>query len=140
MGLGFLIPEASSAPPNARKRYLRWSSVAGLSAGVSVGMLTALHDEDVPYALIMAIAAVLIIAAVAATREFIILMRSLDELQSRIHMTALAIGFGLTAIFVVLWEALSFVAPVPAFEALLVFPIGIAGYYAALHLVSRRYR
>ena len=140
MGLGFLLPEANSAPAKARRRYVRWSTIYGFALALGLGALFALSDDNVPQALLIAIAAFVSLAAVGVTWEFIILMRSLDELQSRIHMAALAIGFGLAAIFVVIWEMASFVGLAPGFEPLLVFPIGTIGYYVALHLVLRRYR
>ncbi len=139
MAFGFLIPEANSAPPKARRRYMRWSMIWGLSIAFGIVALVALREETAPRPLLIAIAGVVFIALVAATREFIILMGSLDELQSRVHMTALAIGFGLTAILVMLWETVSFATGAPRFEAILVFPIGVFGYYAALHGVLRRY-
>jgi hypothetical protein len=133
--LDILLPETASAPPSARKRYglrlaiLMPTFIVCFLAGVSLG----------PSTLGLILQAVGMACVGWVIFEFIILMKALDELQHRIHMTALAIAGGVLASLATVWglmvTALGHAGPnatfaLPAFGAL---------YYLALFVVSRRY-
>jgi hypothetical protein len=133
--LDILIPETASAPPSARKRYGRRLAVLMPIFIVCFVAGVFLH----PSALGLVLQAVGIISVGGVIYEFIVLVRALDELQHRIHMTALAIAGGVLASLATVWgllaTGLGLLGPnvtfaLPAFGVL---------YYFALFLVSRRY-
>ena len=141
-----LIPESSSAPPAARKRYNR------ANIGISVVFLpvmlgTAWLGETGAYPLLTAIGVALTVGLIAVlVYEFVRLMLALDELQNRIHVTALAIGFAAVTLTML---ALGFAdallgLPDPGEHwpvlAIMMLPAGSFVYYIALHLILRRYR
>lgn len=141
-----LMPESSSAPPHARKRY-KWRSISLslLFAALFMGAALARKNE-IPVSLVGALAILSLIALGALVYEFIILMRSLDELQGRLHVTALAIGFGalMLALFL-LGAGTAFTGGQLDSEVLetvmvLSLPAGLIAYYIALHVILRRYR
>lgn len=133
--LDILIPETASAPPSARKRYGRRLAVLMPIFIVCFVAGVFLH----PSALGLVLQAVGTISVGGVIYEFIVLVRALDELQHRIHMTALAIAGGVLASLATVWgllaTGLGLLGPnvtfaLPAFGVL---------YYLALFLVSRRY-
>ena len=88
-----LIPETYTAPASARRRYV-WRSLAMVAALLAVFVvffaLTAARPDLAGLNLAMVVICAIFMAA--ATYEFVVLMRSLDELQQRVHVTSLAIG------------------------------------------------
>jgi hypothetical protein len=141
-----LIPESSSAPPAARKRYNRANiGITVLFLPVMLG--TTWLGETGASPVLIAVGVVLTIGLIAAlVYEFVRLMLALDELQNRIHVTALAIGFGAVTLTML---ALGFIDVLLGFPnpgehwpvlAILMFPTGSFVYYIALHLILRRYR
>jgi hypothetical protein len=132
--LDFFMPETASAPPKARARYIMRSCLAGLPLG---GLVGASLVDGVPEQ-VLVVAPVLIIILVY---EFSMLMRALDELQFRIHMTALALSGGIGATLMTSWAILVAVDLAPRSDIELIFglPVLGLGYYAALFFVSRRY-
>lgn len=140
-----LIPESSSAPPKARRRYNRRSVALAVLMLPVTALGTWLAESDVAPALAAAgIAAILAVLAMFAY-EFTRLMRSLDELQYRIHLTALAVGLGsallgLMALGVVSALTGLMSAKALALIAVLAMPAALFVYYIFLHLGLRRYR
>jgi len=136
-----LVPETASAPPRVRARYVwRNTLYAGLMAVLMLGGNTSaaqvLLGEQFGEWVVLAVIPVLMIMA----REFVILMRALDELQFRIHMTALAIAGGATALLATSLGMLYLVIGAPSGLALtLIFPAYVLAYYLALFFVSQRY-
>lgn len=132
--LDFIMPETASAPSRARKRYILRSSMIGGALGLLVGLSLV---DSVPH-MALAAAPILLLALIY---EFIALMRALDELQFRIHMTALALAGGFSATFMTSWALLVAATIAPRSDVELAFglPLLGLGYYTALFFVSRRY-
>lgn len=132
--LDVIMPETASAPPKARRRYIRRSSVFGGALGLLIGLSLV---DSVPELALLAAPFLL----VALVYEFSMLMRALDELQFRIHMTALALAGGVTATLMTSWAVLVSASLVPRSDLELVFGLPIMGllYYAALFFITRRY-
>lgn len=141
-----VIPEANSAPPAARRRYA-WRTIP-LSLIFTAGFLvTALSNvfgisgPFQPWVILAAMSCFMIIVY-----EFITLMRSMDELQQRIHVTALAIGFGAVGILNFLIGSFQLIyTPSDPDELLelvgvMSFPLAIMLYYLFIHIISGRYR
>lgn len=140
-----LIPESSSAPPAARKRYNRRSVALAILMIPVTALGTWLAESDAAPGLAAAgIAGILAVMALFAY-EFTRLMRSLDELQHRIHLTALVIGFA-CALFALM--ALGVVSALTGligaedwpFIVILGLPAAFFVYYVFLHAGLRRYR
>lgn len=140
-----LMPEASSAPPNARQRYIQRSLTAGsLFLLLYLGSHWA-ESQGMVRPLIMAMGYGGIVALLWMLYEFVHLVRQLDELQQRIHIMALAVGFGSVALLITIvgmsagfsggWLPVNVVAKFAA----LALPAGIIAYYVSVHLVKRRY-
>lgn len=132
--LDIIMPETASAPSRARGRYVRRSSILGGGLGMLIGLSVV---DSVPDVALLAAPFLLI----ALVYEFSVLMRALDELQSRIHMTALALAGGFTATLMTSWAILvsANLLPRSDIELVLGLPVMGLGYYAALFIVTRRY-
>ena len=132
--LDIIMPETASAPSMARKRYILRSSLIGGALGMLIGLKAV---DSVPDLALVASPILL----VALVYEFSALMRALDELQFRIHMTALALGGAASATFMTSWALLVSATLVPRTDIELAFglPLMGLGYYLALFFVSRRY-
>lgn len=141
-----LLPEASSAPPQARRRYHRRSIAAALIFAIAFPLAIWLKSTGRAEAASLAVYVLTLAVLGFMTYEFVRLMASLDELQQRIHLTALAIGFGAAGLAVTFWgmSALFFIdTPRDGFtaeEGAFAMPGGIVIYYIALHVLTRRYR
>lgn len=141
-----LMPEASSAPPAARRRY-KWRSLiaGGLFLILYLGsQMAGKAGVFLPLVLIAGYAG--LAALLWLIYEFIHLMRQLDELQQRIHITSLAIGFGVIGavlttggMTLTLWNIDALRDDLVSFIATQTLPLGILAYYIALHVVKRRY-
>ncbi|TGY88133.1 hypothetical protein E5163_09840 [Marinicauda algicola] len=140
-----LIPESSSAPPAARRRYNRRSVALALLMLPVTALAAWLAEADVPPAGVAAGLAGVFAVLLLFAYEFVQLMRSLDELQHRIHLTALVIGFA-SALLVLM--ALGIVSALTgligaeawALIAILAVPASFLVYYVFLHVGLRRYR
>lgn len=128
----YLLPETWSAPAKARKRYVRRTLIAGFALGLAIG--ASLH-ERVPEALLLT-AVPLIVYLVW---EFAVLLRALDELQSRIHVTALAVAGGVVCTAMTLIGVIALIWTVDAPGLSFALPVLGLVYYVALFIVSRRY-
>jgi hypothetical protein len=133
--LEYLIPETASAPKTARQRYLRRTRVLMLGFIVFF-TVSALWDLG-------AVGQALMIGSVACFAgvifEFVVLMKALDELQHRIHMTALAISGGLVASVATVWGILAFELAITEPSIAFALPVLAIGYYVTLFFVSRHY-
>ncbi|AZU04805.1 hypothetical protein X907_2290 [Glycocaulis alkaliphilus] len=86
------------------------------------------------------LAALLAVAGIACgTYEFVVLIRSLDELQQRIHMTALAVGCGGAVMIVSSLAVASALLQWGPFQPAFTVVIAVAAYYVSLFAISRRY-
>lgn len=135
-----LVPETYSAPPAARRRYI-WRTTAMMLVVVvlSAGFYALGGGEQGAGALNLAMLAVCIAFAAAATYELIALIRALDELQQRIHILAWAIGCGLAVMVSFLWGVASVLTGAPAFESMMSVVVATPSYYISLFVLSRRY-
>ncbi|WP_440959038.1 hypothetical protein ACFELO_02720 [Oceanicaulis sp. LC35] len=132
--LDIIMPETASAPSKARQRYILRSSLIGGALGMLIGLSAVGSVPD----LALIVSPILLVALVY---EFSALMRALDELQSRIHMTALALGGAASATFMTSWALLVSANILPRSDIELAFglPLMGLGYYLSLFFVSRRY-
>ncbi|TRO96842.1 hypothetical protein FKB34_02440 [Glycocaulis profundi] len=135
-----LIPETYTAPASARRRYV-WRSLAMVAALLAVFVLffalTAARPDLAGLNLAMVVICAIFMAA--ATYEFVVLMRSLDELQQRVHVTSLAIGFGGAVMIMMLWAFASALLAIPLADPVFTFVLAILGYYIALFFTGRRF-
>jgi Kef-type K+ transport system membrane component KefB len=135
-----LIPETYTAPASARRRYVL-RSLAMVAALLVVFVLffglTAARPDLAWLNLAMVVICAIFMAA--ATYEFVALMRSLDELQQRVHVTSLAIGFGAAVMITMLWAFASALLAIPRADPVFTFVLAILGYYIALFFTGRRF-
>ncbi len=140
-----IVPEAVTAPREARRRYTWRSMILSLCFGVFfvVSMLPVLDGEATDPARWGFLAASLA-ALGLLVREFVVLLNTLDELQRQIHMTALAFAFGAasaaTCVLAMLGVFLGWEARVLALAMVLQLPLATFLYYAGLHRIGARYR
>lgn len=139
-----LIPESKSAPEAVRRRYNRRTSLAGPVFAAGLAGAVFLSGGDGPVAWVIVSFAVTLLALVVIVYEFVRLMRALDELQSRIHTTALAAGMGAGAVFATMTGLAGAVftggGTLWAGLGVLALPVGLVGYYIGLHVGQRLYR
>lgn len=128
----YLLPETASAPAAARKRYAWRSTLAAFVFGVCAGLSFVQGERAV--LLLSGLPVILYMVW-----EFTVLMRALDELQFRIHMTALAIAGGAVCTILTLIGVVDLVWPLPAFGIVFALPALVPVYYLALFVLSRRY-
>ncbi|MEE2525440.1 hypothetical protein V0U79_03605 [Hyphobacterium sp. HN65] len=141
-----LMPEASSAPQAAKRRYVWRSLTAGLLfLPFYLGSQIA-EDAGTSRLVVLVMGYAGMLALLWLIYEFVHLMRQLDELQQRIHITALACGFGAVALLISiggmtleLWNISVLRDGVLGLFGTMAMPLGIIAYYVALHLVKRRY-
>jgi hypothetical protein len=140
------MPEASSAPPQARRRYM-WRSMTGgvLFVPLYVGSHIA-KTGGLPQVWVLLLGYAGLFALLWLLYEFVHLMRQLDELQQRIHVTALAQGFGAVAALLTIggmslefWNVDILPGDLLAVISTMAMPLGILAYYVALLFVKRRY-
>jgi hypothetical protein len=87
-----------SCKPNRLAQQLLWLAVTSAALALLVGLARAHHM--VPPSLVWAAAILPVLPIVAYFYELPRWLRSLDEMQRQIHLEALLIQFGLTAILV----------------------------------------
>jgi hypothetical protein len=132
-----LVPETHTAPPAARRRYI-WRSI-GIVAVAMTGVLAMITLAPADGAW-RAMATLLALSGLGfGIYEFVVLMRALDELQQRIHMMALAIGCGGAVMIVSAFALASALMHWDLVQPAFTVVFAVAGYYAALFVLSRRY-
>jgi len=148
--LKFLLPETYSAPPAARRRYALRSALTVLTAFAAAGLVMAL-GATIPETVRAAVLLLVVAAALLVfVYEFVALLRSLDELQQRLHILACAIGAGAAALIVSLagaaqllfgWESfnLPLTRLVTVLLPVLALPLAGTVYYVAVFWLARRY-
>lgn len=110
--------------------------VNGSVAGALAVLATLLvHWEWVPEPVLLGMVA----ALCWLLWEFALLIKALDELQHRIHLTALALSGGVLAILSTSWAIWDVIWPLPDIMLAFGFPAFMLMYYIALFFVSRRY-
>ncbi|MGX6648751.1 hypothetical protein ACWCOP_12510 [Maricaulaceae bacterium MS644] len=131
-----ILPESATAPPAARRRYF-WRSL--ICSGVVAISLIALLEAWVPPALHGPAFALLAAGLLAGAYEFARLILALDEMQQRIHTSALALAGGLVTSFATLWGLAAQMFEISTPNAVFAGPAFVAAYYAALIFVARRF-
>jgi len=140
-----IIPEAASAPPQARRRYSWRSAVLSILFGMffALAMLPLLDGEPADAAR-WGLLAGSFASLGLLVREFVVLMGTLDELQRQIHMSALAGGFGAVSVascvIAMLGVFLDWEFRVLALAMVLQLPLATVLYYVGLHRIGARYR
>lgn len=140
-----LMPEASSAPPAARRRYFWRSLATSLLFLVTYLGATLISTGDGPGLLAAGLAAIAFASVGLLGYEFIVLLRSLDELQQMIQIRALAMGFAVVLSVLTLAGLVSKLVVDGALDAALAMaaalsmPLGMIAYVICIHLVKRRY-
>jgi len=135
------IPEAHTAPPAARRRYI-WRTL-GLVTALLVGFVVFYGlggGQPERAGLNLAMIVLLIVFVGAAAYEMIALIRSLDELQQRIHVLAWAIGFGIAVHVAFICGIAAHLGLGVRFDPMLVILVAVPGYYLSLFFVGRYYR
>lgn len=130
--LDYIMPETASAPPKARRRYVVNASLAGALAVLATLLV---HWEWAPEPVLLGMVA----ALSWLLWEFALLIKALDELQHRIHLTALALSGGVLATLTTSWAIGDVFWPMPDIMLAFGFPAFMLMYYVALFFVSRRY-
>lgn len=136
-----LVPETYSAPPSARRRYIwRTMTMFVVMMMAFVVFYAAGGGDPERFALNLAMVLLCVGFVMAASYETIMLIRSLDELQQRIHILAWAIGLGAAVMVVFSWGFASVLLPIVRFEPIFSVLIAVPGYYLSLFFVSQHYR
>ncbi|HCR67399.1 hypothetical protein [Oceanicaulis sp. UBA2681] len=130
--LDFLLPETASAPVRARTRYTIAGALAGL---IEVCSILLFHFGAAPDLVLLGA----VVGLVWLAWEFVLLVRSLDELQQRIHLTALACAGGGTAFVLTNWAIAGLVLPLPELNSVVALPMFVVLYWVVLSFQSRRY-
>ncbi|MFN3835530.1 MAG: hypothetical protein ACK4NO_06485 [Glycocaulis sp.] len=135
-----LVPETYSAPPSARRRYI-WRSMTMLAVLMAAFVVFYVVGGGEPerFALNLAMVLLCVGFVAAASYETIVLIRSLDELQQRIHILAWAIGLGAAVMVTFCWGFASVLLPIAPFEPIFSVLIAVPGYYVSLFVLSRYY-
>ncbi|PWE18856.1 hypothetical protein DDZ18_04505 [Marinicauda salina] len=139
-----VILEASSAPPAARRRYIVRSTALSVLFGGLIIATAILSKSGAGTGLVLALWAACCLALAGLAYEFVALMRSLDELQIRIHLAALAIAFGaVSGVVTMAGMAAGFLGAEgsdwPFLFAAAAMPGGAIGYIIVLQFAQRRY-
>lgn len=135
-----LVPETHTAPPAARRRYIwRTMTLVAVMLVAFIGFYAIGGGQPDQWGLNLAMVALCVAFVLAGTYETVALIRSLDELQQRIHILAWAIGMSAAVIVAFCWGFASIILQIVRFDPMLTVLIAVPGYYIALFLLGRRY-
>lgn len=135
-----LVPETQTAPRAARRRYIwRSMTLVAVMLVAFIGFYAIGGGEPDRPVLNLAMVALCVAFVLAGKYETVALIRSLDELQQRIHILAWAIGLGAAVIVTFSWGFASVLVPIARFDPVFTVLIAVPGYYIALFLLGRRY-
>jgi len=122
------------------KRYVRWFPIWGALYSVTViGAQIIDRRLELEGVLRIALALSPVLPALLMLREFLIVFRSLDEVQQRIQAEAILTAAGVVGFGSFAWGFLEGAFELPAISLIWVLPVMIAVWGAALPFVSRRY-
>lgn len=136
-----LVPETYSVPPSARRRYI-WRSTAAVAvmlAAFIVFYAVGGGATERP-GLNLFMAGLWTAFLLFAVYETVALIRSLDELQQRIHILSWAISLAAALLVGFIWSFAHAVLPIARFEPAFAALVAMPAYYISLFLVSRHYR
>ncbi|MBI1235723.1 MAG: hypothetical protein GC188_03465 [Alphaproteobacteria bacterium] len=140
-----LMPEASSAPPAARRRYFWRSltlSLVFLATYLGSAVAVTMGGSQ---ALVAGLTLAAFVCVILLGYEFVTLIRTLDELQQMIQIRAMAIGFASVLIVMTALGLLSELFADGALDSVLSLtaaismPAGLLAYILTVHIVKRRY-
>lgn len=140
-----LMPEASSAPPAARRRYF-WRSLtlSLVFLATYLGSVVAVTMGG-SQTLVAGLTLAAFVCVILLGYEFVTLIRTLDELQQMIQIRAMTIGFASVLIVMTALGLLSELFADGALDSVLSIaaaismPAGLLAYVVAVHIVKRRY-
>jgi hypothetical protein len=95
---------------------------------------------ELPGAVRIVLALAPVIPALLALREFVIFLRSMDEVQARIQSEAILIAAGVVAFASFAWGFVEGWIAVPDLSFIWILPAMIAVWGLAVPMVARRYR
>ena len=125
----------------AAKRYLRWFLFWMMLYSVAVLGSFAVHERlELADPVRLALALSPVLPALMALREFVILFRSLDEVQARIQSEAILIAAGVVGFTTFAWGFVELWMDWPRLPVILVLPALTAVWGVTLPFVSRRYQ
>ncbi|MEO1039225.1 MAG: hypothetical protein AAFX09_06735 [Pseudomonadota bacterium] len=123
------------------KRYTRWFLFWMVVYSVAVLGSSSINDRfDLADPVRLALALIPVAPALFALREFVIFLRSLDEVQSRIQSEAILIAAGMVGFTSFAWGFAELWMDWPRLPVIMILPALIAAWGLALPLVSRRYK
>ncbi|MGX6648183.1 hypothetical protein ACWCOP_09610 [Maricaulaceae bacterium MS644] len=133
-------PGGGSMTPAARRYTFAFLGFMGAYTGMVIGAPFLDRAFDLPDPARLALALAPVIPALFGLREFVIFLRSLDEVQTRIQSEAILIAAGIIAFSAFAWGFVESWMNVPRISLIWVLPAMVAVWGLALPLVSRRYR
>lgn len=133
-------PERDPMSLAARRYTFAFLGFMGAYAGVVIGAPFLDRAFDLPGPARLALALAPVIPALFGLREFVIFLRSMDEVQARIQSEAILIAAGIVAFAAFGWGFVESWMSVPQISLIWVLPAMVAVWGLALPLVSRRYR
>ncbi|MFW6299994.1 MAG: hypothetical protein ACOC20_03630 [Oceanicaulis sp.] len=131
-----LLPESATAPAAARRRYFWRNLGTGVLVAASLLVLVNVNPGAGAGA---AAFVVFCLALFVGCYEFFRLMTALDEMQRRIHITALALSGAAVAFLATVSGVAAIVFSFPPPLAAFGLPAVGLTYYLALAGVARRY-
>ena len=126
----------------AAKRYGRWFTVWMILYSVAVLFSASYVNNQEPesMALRLALAILPVLPALMALREYIILFRSFDEVQTRIESEAFLISMGVVGFGSLTWGFIELWMELPRLPIVFILPALITCWSLARLYVARRFR
>lgn len=125
----------------AAKRYARWFLFwMMMYAAVLISGTVAHNRLELDGFAALAVALAPVLPTLMALREFVILLRSVDEVQARIQSEAILIAAGVIGFGSFAWGFVENRMEVPDISLIWVLPAMIAVWGLALPVVSRRFK
>lgn len=125
----------------AAKRYTRWFIFWMLVYSVSVIASVMLNNRfDFQPELRVALALSPVLPSLMALREFVIFIRGMDEVQSRIQTESLLISMGVVGFVTFAWGFAEGAVDLPTIPMFLILPGMITVWSIAQIFVKRRYQ
>lgn len=126
--------------PAAKRYTFAFMGFMGAYTGAVIGAPFLDRAFDLAEPARLALALLPVVPALFALREFVIFLRSMDEVQARIQFEAILIAAGVVASASFAWGFVEEWMAVPHVSLIWVFPAMVAAWGVALPLVARRYR
>lgn len=126
---------------SAAKRYTRWFLFWMMVYTVCVIASVMLNNRfDFQPGLRVALALLPVLPSLMALREFVIFIRSVDEVQSRIQSESLLVSMGVVGIGTFAWGFAEGAIDLPEISMIWILPVMIVVWSIAQIFVRRRYQ